>query len=53
MEWVVAVEADGEDVLPGHDEGAEYWSRMVKYKVLIENAELIKKQLRKLGYKKI
>lgn len=48
-----ATESDGEDMIPGHDEGAEYWAKMNNYKILLEQARNIRSELRKLGYNKI
>ena len=45
--------ADGEDIIPGHDEGADYWALMTKYKIYMEQARNIKKQLNDLGYNKV
>lgn len=42
---------DGEDMIPGHDEGAEWWAKMDKYKMLMDQVKSIKKELKELGYK--
>lgn len=45
--------ADGEDIIPGHDEGADYHALLTKYKVFLAQARNIKKQLNDLGYNKV
>jgi cytochrome c len=45
--------ADGEDIIPGHDEGADYHALLAKYNIYLEQAKNIKKQLNDLGYNKV
>ncbi len=46
------VGTDSEDMIPGHDDGQEFWARMEMYKMMKAQAESVRKQLRELGYKK-
>ncbi len=45
------VGTDSEDMIPGHDEGAEWYAKFEKYKTVLEQVKLIRKELRNLGYK--
>lgn len=42
---------DAEDMIPGHDEGAEWWAKMNQYEILKRQIKEIGKELTELGYK--
>ena len=46
------VGTDSEDMIPGHDEGAEFFAKFNKYNIYKALAKSVKEELRKLGYKK-
>ena len=46
------VGTDQEDMIPGHDDGQEWWDTMNRYKVTLHQLEIAKKELRELGYQK-
>lgn len=46
------VGTDSEDMIPGHDEGAEFFAKMNIYNLYKAQAKSIRDELRKLGYKK-
>jgi len=44
---------DLEDMIPGHDEGVALYSKLEQYKILVAQANRVKKELKELGYKKV
>jgi glyoxylase-like metal-dependent hydrolase (beta-lactamase superfamily II) len=52
-EEINAADADGEDIIPGHDEGAGYWAKMTQYEVLLGQARSVREELRRRGYRKV
>ncbi len=46
------VGTDTEDMIPGHDEGGEFYAKFVKYQSVMAQITSIRGELRKLGYKR-
>ena len=45
-------EVDLEDMMPGHDDGAGYQSKVGRYEIYKSQAKSVREELRKLGYQK-
>lgn len=52
-EEINEVWTDEEDMLPGHDEGQEFYAKMEKYKVILAQLEMVREELKRLGYAKV
>jgi hypothetical protein len=45
------VGTDEEDMRPGHDDGQEFFAKLDKYQATLDQARMVREELRKLGYK--
>lgn len=50
---IIDLEVDGEDVIPGHDEGGDYHQKIVMYKVVYEQLKAVCEELKLKGLLKI